>query len=128
MIPAAINVGLNYLLIPHYGMIGAAIATLISSVIYAAASFVVSQRLYYVRYNLAPFFKILAMTVGIIAIGYFWFSDISVANILIKIGLVGVFLICVYIFHLIGKDEVNYLKGLNYKMLLNPKTIISFFR
>ena len=128
MIPAAINVGLNYLLIPHYGMIGAAIATLISSVIYAATSFIVSPRLYYVSYNLASFFKILAITVAVISAGYFLFSDISVQNILIKIGLIGVFLVCVYIFHLIGKDELNYLKGLDYKMLLNPKNIISFFR
>lgn len=128
MIPTAINIGLNYLLIPHYGMIGAAIATLISSAIYAVSSFVVSQKLYYVSYNLASFFKILAVVAVIISAGYFLFSDISVANILIKVALLGIYAVCIYLFRLVGKEELSYLKSVNYKRLLNPKNLISFFR
>ncbi len=110
-VTAAINIGLNYLLIPDYGMVGAAIATLIASVIYGIASFIVSQRFYHVSYNLAALFKILAVVVAIISISYFLLSDINVVNILIKIGLVVVFIVCGYLFNLVGKEEMKYLRA-----------------
>jgi len=110
VLAAALNVGLNYLLIPSYGMVGAAMATLISSTIYAVSSFLVSQKLYHVNYNLATFFKILIITAGIISAGYLFFSDITVVNILIKVALVGVFIACVYLFGLVGKEELRYLQ------------------
>jgi len=110
IIAAALNVGLNFLLIPDYGMVGAAIATLISSTIYAVGSFLVSQKLYHVNYDLKTFFKILIVTAGIISAGYIFFSDITVVNILIKVALVGVFSACVYLFGLVGKEELRYLR------------------
>jgi len=110
VLAAAINVGLNYLLIPSYGMVGAAITNLISSVIYAASAFLVSQKFYYVSYDLKAFLKILIVTAGIISAGYFFFSDITLANILIKVALVGVFLVCIYLFGLVGKEELRYLR------------------
>jgi len=123
VIVAAINVGLNYLLIPVYGMVGAAIATLISSIVYAVASFIISQKLYYVSYNLASFFKILAVVIMIISVSYFLFSDISLQNILIKVGLIGIFMACLYLFNLIGKEELTYLRKLAYRVLLRRKDI-----
>ncbi len=110
VLAAVINVGLNYLLIPSYGMVGAAITTLVSSVIYAVSAFLVSQKLYYVSYDLKAFLKILIVTAGIISAGYFFFSDITLANILIKVALVGVFLVCIYLFGLVGKEELRYLR------------------
>ena len=120
-VTAAVNVGLNYLLIPYYGMVGAAIATMISSVTYGVASFIVSQKLYHVTYNLVAFFKMLGMAVAVIATGYFLLSDINLQNILIKLGLVGIFIICLYFFKLIGKEELLYLKELAYKVVLRRK-------
>ena len=122
-VTAAVNVGLNYLLIPNYGMIGAAIATLASSVIHGIASFIVSQRLYHVTYDLAAFLKILIVAVGITFTSYFLFSDISLQNILIKIGLIGVFMACLYFFNLIGKEELAYLRKLVYRVLLRRRDI-----
>jgi len=110
-VTAAINIGLNYLLIPNYGMVGAAIATLISSVIYGIASFIVSQRFYHVTYNFAAFLKILTVAVTIVSANYFLFSDINVVNILIKVGFVVVFVVCVYLFNLVGKEEIKYLRA-----------------
>ncbi len=120
-VTAAVNVGLNYLLIPYYGMVGAAIATMISSVIYGVASFIVSQKLYHVTYNLVAFFKMLGMAVAVIATGYFLLSDINLQNILMKLGLIGIFIICLYLFKLIGKEELLYLKELAYKVVLRRK-------
>jgi len=71
--------------------------------------------------DLAAFAKILAVAIAVIAVTNMLFSDVNWQNILIKIGFLGIFLICIYIFHLIGKDELRYLKGLAYKVLLRRK-------
>lgn len=71
-----------------------------------------SQNYYGVDCNLASFFKILAVTVAIISAGYFLFSDVSLQSILMKVGLVAVFLVFVYLSDLVGKDELKYLKKL----------------
>lgn len=76
---------------------------------------------YRINYNLGSFFKVLAVAVVIISVWYFLFPDISLQNILIKIGLIGVLTVCLYIFRLIGKDELKYLKSLAYKVLLRRK-------
>jgi len=113
----ALNIGLNLLLIPRYGMVGAAMATLISAIARAVGLFILSQRLYRVEYDLLSFFKILTLAVAIISAGYFLFSDISLPNILIKVGLLGVYLASLYLFHMIGKNELNYLRRLTYNKL-----------
>jgi len=110
----ALNIGLNLLFIPRYAMVGAAMATLISAIARAVGLFVLSQRLYRVEYDLLSFFKILALAVAIISAGYFLFSDISLPNILIKVGLLGAYLGALFLFHLIGKKELNYLRRLAY--------------
>lgn len=109
-VTAAVNVGLNFLLVPPYGTIGAAIATLICSIMWCILLVSVSQRYYRSNYSLGSFFKVLAVAVVIISVWYFLFPDISLQNILIKIGLIGVFTVCLSIFRLIGKDELKYLK------------------
>ena len=114
----ALNIGLNLLLIPRYAMVGAAMATLISAIARAVGLFVLSQRLYRVEYDLLSFFKILALAVAIISAGYFFFSDINLPNILIKVGLLGAYLACLYFFRLIGRDELNYLRNLAYSKIL----------
>lgn len=52
---------------------------------------------------------------------YMLFSDVNWQNILIKIGFLGIFLVCLYIFHLVGKDELKYLNGLAHKVLFRQK-------
>lgn len=51
MLSAGLNLILNYLLIPAYGMYGAGIATLISYACMAIISIVVSQKLYFISRN-----------------------------------------------------------------------------
>ncbi|QEC52140.1 O-antigen/teichoic acid export membrane protein [Anseongella ginsenosidimutans] len=56
---AAFNIALNFLLIPFYGFLGAAIACLISRVIFCIVSFYYSQRIFYIPYrvlNIVSFF------------------------------------------------------------------------
>ena len=50
-VAAAINIGLNILLIPPYGMIGAAIATVAAYVALFVGMVIYSQEVYYVAYQ-----------------------------------------------------------------------------
>jgi O-antigen/teichoic acid export membrane protein len=50
-ISAGINVGLNLLLIPYYGLLGAAITTLVAHIVSASITFQVSKRFEYIKYN-----------------------------------------------------------------------------
>jgi O-antigen/teichoic acid export membrane protein len=61
-ISALLNVGLNIVLIPVYGAMGAAVATLVAYVIFAAVAHLVSQRLYPVPFEIGLLF--LSLLVG----------------------------------------------------------------
>jgi O-antigen/teichoic acid export membrane protein len=56
---AALNCSLNYLLIPHHGMMGAAAATLISYAALTVGSYLLSQRYYPIKYEWGRIMKIL---------------------------------------------------------------------
>ncbi|MEW5766867.1 MAG: oligosaccharide flippase family protein [bacterium] len=58
MLAAGINLGLNSLLIPSYGMMGAAWATLFSYLVMSGLSWGVSQRIYPITYELRRVLKI----------------------------------------------------------------------
>jgi O-antigen/teichoic acid export membrane protein len=65
---AILNLGLNYALIPHYGMMGAAVATLISYVSLPISSYLLSQRYYSVKYEWGRVAKI-CIAFGVIFAG-----------------------------------------------------------
>lgn len=118
VIAVGLNIGLNLLLIPRYGMIGAAVATLISAVCRAASLFIISQKLYHVDYDIGAFARILAVAIAAITVANMLFSEVNWQNILIKIGLVAVYVVCLFVFHMVGKDELIYVKNMLAKKLL----------
>jgi len=117
IVGVAVNVGLNFLLVPLYGMMGAATASLISSVVWCILLVYISQRYYEFKYSLTSFLGILTVSLAIICFAYFLLIDVSWQNILIKIVLIGVFSVFVYLFHLVGNDELKYIYGLFSKMM-----------
>lgn len=60
---ALLNVGLNIVLIPSYGSMGAAVATLVAYAVYAFLGYVANQRIYPVPFEIDLF--IIALLVGI---------------------------------------------------------------
>lgn len=65
---AVTNVGLNFALIPPFGMIGAALATLAGYVVTVALTFVISQRYYRVEYQVSRLARILGVLVAVTAL------------------------------------------------------------
>jgi O-antigen/teichoic acid export membrane protein len=68
-IGATLNVGLCLLLIPHYGMIGAAVSTLASYATLAVGMYVYAQRVYAVAYQLRRVSTLVLVSAGIASLG-----------------------------------------------------------
>jgi O-antigen/teichoic acid export membrane protein len=74
LVPLLINIALNLLLIPYYGIIGAAIATLFSYFLFALFSYIIGNRIFPVEYNIKTilsdlFFGIILLYLTILAGG-----------------------------------------------------------
>jgi len=109
---AALNIGLNFLLIPRYKILGAALATLITYIVMIGAYFYFSNK--EIKYNIDYKFVILIVTT--VSICYFGGTYIinSAKSIPMKIidygFLMGCFLLVVYF--LLSKTEKSKLKNL----------------
>jgi O-antigen/teichoic acid export membrane protein len=66
---AALNVGLNFVLIPRYGMMGAAVASFVSLVFQAFFRLLVSYRLYPVPYEYARLTRLTVVLLGLYGVG-----------------------------------------------------------
>jgi O-antigen/teichoic acid export membrane protein len=62
-VSAAISLALNFLLIPRIGMWGAALSTLVSFGVTTVLTYVISNRIYAVRYQFGRIFKLLTLAV-----------------------------------------------------------------
>jgi O-antigen/teichoic acid export membrane protein len=73
IIALAFNVGLNFLLIPRFGIMGATVATLLSYIVFCGLRYWASNLFFKVRYEWGRVFTIL--TVGAAIIGAFYLND-----------------------------------------------------
>jgi O-antigen/teichoic acid export membrane protein len=67
---AALNVGLNFVLIPRYGMMGAAVSTAAAYIALFAGMTLNSQRVYPVPYQWRRVLTLSAVAIGLAAVGY----------------------------------------------------------
>jgi O-antigen/teichoic acid export membrane protein len=59
-VSASVNIALNFALIPHFGMMGAAAATTLSFLVSASGAWVLAQKFYPVEYETSRLLKIAA--------------------------------------------------------------------
>jgi O-antigen/teichoic acid export membrane protein len=81
-VAAAVNITLNAALIPRYGMMGAAVATLIAYLVMVVTMTLYSQRIFYVPYQWLRIFKILIVSVGLTVAGTLFDVSLPVAIVL----------------------------------------------
>ncbi len=100
---ALVNVMFNYVLIPTWGIMGAAYATLASYIVMAGGLYFVSQKFYPNKYENK---KIILIFVSLLLVGipYYLFAQ---GNILFKFILLILFLSTLYIFKLIRVAELK---------------------
>lgn len=104
---AACNILLNLVLIPRYGMMGAAFATLLSFAFLAALAYLFGQRLYRIPYEFGRVARI-----GVTAIAVYWVSTLlsleSVAmSVGVRIVLLAVFPMLLWVTGFFHQDELE---------------------
>jgi len=69
-----LNIGLNFILIPKYGMYGAAVATLLSYILQFVMIFIYTQKLVFITYDYRFIFKSVALSLcffgGVLSLSY----------------------------------------------------------
>jgi O-antigen/teichoic acid export membrane protein len=107
-IGAAINVGVNFLLIPVWGIIGAALATLVSYLVMAVAVYKITQRFYEINYEKGKVIKTFSLVIiagsvyyYLMLVHYLFFTF----KILILIGF-----ICSLLLFVFDKKELGFIK------------------
>jgi O-antigen/teichoic acid export membrane protein len=107
-IGAIVNVGVNFLLIPVWGMMGAAIATFAAYLSMAAGIYIVTQKFYKIEYETG---KIIKIFIAIIITGGIYYALMLNGNLLFiyKLGLLVLFSSMIYFF-VIDKNEVAFIR------------------
>jgi O-antigen/teichoic acid export membrane protein len=88
LIGAAINIDLNLILIPPYGMAGAAWATLISFMITLSIDYAYNRRLFRIEYEWPRLIKICAVVAVIFSAGYLYEISNLYLSIVFKLGII----------------------------------------
>jgi O-antigen/teichoic acid export membrane protein len=113
---AVVNVAANFLLIPPFGMLGAAWATFIAYFAMALTMYFVVQRIYLVSYEFSRLFKVAGSLAVVIALYNFIpiekLSDSITIVFLWKIFLIVLFLLLMYVMKFFKQGEISVIKRL----------------
>jgi|WetSurMetagenome_2_1015567.scaffolds.fasta_scaffold46876_3 O-antigen/teichoic acid export membrane protein len=104
-IGAALNVGMNFMLIPSLGIMGAAIATLVSYAAMAVAMYIVVRRVYPIAYELTRLAKIAGAAA--VSFGLYYFVRPEGFEIVWKCGLLVLFLVMMYAMKFFEQSELR---------------------
>ncbi|MFC2034057.1 oligosaccharide flippase family protein [Chloroflexota bacterium] len=112
------NVIANFLLVPQYGIFGAAYATLIANLAALAITWLVMQKYYPVRFEYVKLAAILGMVALLSVFVNFAAREILYIDIPLKIGVLVVYSLGILYLRIIDKNQLAKLrKGLNLKTL-----------
>jgi len=111
-IGAVINVAANFLLIPKFGMFGAAWATFLAYAGMAISIYIVSQKYYPVQYELGKILKIgIALGITIIAFSSHHTFLPNLNEQLIKVSAFAGFFVILFLVGFASKEETEFLKN-----------------
>ena len=108
---AALNVVLNFILIPSLGMYGAALATLISFIYIALLGYIISNRFYPLKFEWFRITKIFIVTLILYFLSYLFNPLPTWGRILTKLVLISSYPFCLYLLNFYEKMEKYRLKG-----------------
>jgi O-antigen/teichoic acid export membrane protein len=109
-IAAAINIGLNFIFIPKYGAIGAAVVMAISFSICPALAFFISQRYYFIRYDFARIIKIIIVALSLYLLSSYVSTTYIYLDILLKILITFSYPAVLYLIGFFDSKEVVFIK------------------
>lgn len=104
-IGASINVAVNFLLIPFMGIMGAALATLLSYAAMAIGLYVIAQRFYPIRYEFDRLMKL--AVAGVVVFCLYYFVRLDEFEVIWKVGLLVLFGVLMYLLKFFDPSEVK---------------------
>ncbi len=117
---AVLNVILNFALIPRYGMVGAAFATMFSYVVFTYLVYRMSQRYFHIPYRIQSVAWLLLGSYIAASIGQYEMSHRLVVDLSIKTGVIIVYAAVVWWSGFIDATEKQFLKAGVRKILRRP--------
>lgn len=109
---AIINVILNFLLIPPYGVAGAAYATLVSFSIIIIIDYAYNQRLFKVHYEWMRLLKVSAVILILFFVGFLPEINSIILSLLYKISLIILYFLTLWGLRFFSVEEVTHIKRL----------------
>lgn len=108
MFALCVNIVLNLYLIPKYGNIGAAIATLVGTIVNVSILFYYSQKFYSYKVRV-PTVLIFGLAFTALTIAYYLdpFEKLSIESIAFKLGLSVVFAAIIFLIRLVGLKKMK---------------------
>jgi O-antigen/teichoic acid export membrane protein len=106
---ALVNVGVNFMLIPVMGMMGAALATLASYFVMTLSIYFITQRFYKISYEIGKISKIFLI---ILIVGFVYYYLISIGRLTFfnKTLILVAFFLLLYFTKVLNKNELNALR------------------
>jgi O-antigen/teichoic acid export membrane protein len=111
---AAINIGVNFLLIPVWGIVGAALATLASYLIMAIAVYKITQRFYKINYEKRKVITILSLIILAGAV-YYYLMYVHKLFFTYKIIILAGFITSLFLFVLDNNEKLFIKKKIGFK-------------
>jgi O-antigen/teichoic acid export membrane protein len=103
---AVVNIISNFILVPKIGILGGALATLLSYLVMSVSIFIVSQKYYKVDYEYLTIGKVF-LTIGVIISLFYYFTFYNQINLPIKFGLLATYFILIFALRIIKISEVK---------------------
>lgn len=107
---AILNVILNFLLIPKFGMVGAAWSTAISYLFLTVAYYLISQKFIFLKLDWQKIIKLVLLNLAVIFFSPMLWRFNFWGNLAIKFLEFGFLLVLLYLLGIIEKQEIAYLK------------------
>ncbi|MBA7569107.1 hypothetical protein ES708_10845 [subsurface metagenome] len=111
IIIAILNLGLNILFIPYFQSIGAAMATLISQIIFFLLVLKYSQKKYYIPYEFKKVGVMIVLGLVLVVIGNLFNHIYLPLRMVLKLVIIVSFPIILYFFNFYEEIELNRIKG-----------------
>jgi O-antigen/teichoic acid export membrane protein len=121
VIAAVSNVCFNYLLGPKYGMLGAAVGTLMSFIIMLLITFYVNQKIYPIHYEYNRLCHLLFLFVLVLFVDQYVQIEGFVLSLLFKIFIFFAFCILLFVTHFFKKSEMEVIYGTLKRVLIPRK-------
>ena len=107
-VAAGVNVGLNLLLIPLWGAMGAAVVTAISFAVCPIFAYLISRKYYKINYDVVALVKLIAVSIFIYAAGIAVSTDKIILDVGIKLMLIAATPVVLYFIGFFDAKEISF--------------------